>query len=347
MKNNALQCERVTKSLGPVRAVKDFGLQVRQGEILALVGPSGCGKTTLLRLLAGFESPDAGTICLQNRVIAGDAVFVPPERRGIGMVFQDYALFPHLTVEQNVAFGLNRGSRSWRHGYTGELLKMVGLAGYGKRYPHELSGGERQRVALARALAPQPVVVLLDEPFSSLDADRRARMREEVKGILRGADTTVVFVTHDQEEALFFGDRLAVLKHGSLEQVDTPEAIFGCPATRFVAEFMGHTDFLPGQVVRGGILTELGVISQFAAQPNGACVEVAVRADDIQIAPRANGSAAVVGKNYQGVLNVYEVRLQSGLVLHSIQPHTLEIPVGARVQVAVEPGHALACFPAA
>jgi ABC-type Fe3+/spermidine/putrescine transport system ATPase subunit len=213
-------------------------------------------------MIAGFEQPDAGEIYLDGRRVAGPDGFVPPERRGVGMVFQEYALFPHLNVAENVAFGLVGKDRRVKALRVAEMLALVGLSGYGERYPHELSGGERQRVALARALAPNPVLVLLDEPFSSLDADRRALVREEVHGILKWAGATAVFVTHDQEEALVMGDRLAVLRQGRLEQVDGPDVVFHNPATRFVAEFMGQTDFLPGRVTPEGIRTEVGLLPQ-------------------------------------------------------------------------------------
>jgi iron(III) transport system ATP-binding protein len=231
----AVQCKGVQKHFNQVEAVTGVSLSICQGEILALIGPSGCGKTTLLRLIAGFENPDAGQIFIQDRLVASPSTALPPEKRGVGMVFQEYALFPHLTVAQNVCFGLNGKHDKTR--LVQEELARVGLSGYEARYPHELSGGERQRVALARALAPKPVLVLLDEPFSNLDAERREEIREEVRSILKAAGAAALFVTHDQEEALFMGDRLAVLNKGRLERSD-PTVIamerrgrrFSCPA---------------------------------------------------------------------------------------------------------------------
>lgn len=344
----ALCCSGLTKQFGATRAVDAVELHIRKGEILALVGPSGCGKTTLLRLLAGFERPDAGEIYLQGQLVAGLKTFVPPERRGVGMVFQEYALFPHLTVAENIAFGLVGKDRRVRAMRVAEMLALVGLSGYGERYPHQLSGGERQRVALARALAPNPVLVLLDEPFSSLDADRRALVREEVHGILKRAGATAVFVTHDQEEALVMGDRLAVLRQGRLEQVDGPDVVFHNPATRFVAEFMGQTDFLPGQVTSEGIRTEVGLLPQRVRAPEGAEVELAVRGDDIAISTEPRGQAGipgmVIGCRFQGAQNIYRLRLPSGCILHSIQPHTCRVATGEQVCVFADPGHPLACF---
>jgi iron(III) transport system ATP-binding protein len=349
----AIECNHVQKNYGPLQALDCLSLSVREGEILALLGPSGCGKTTLLRLLAGFERPDGGEIHIAGELAAGPGRVVPPERRGVGMVFQDYALFPHLSVADNVGFGLDRLPKDRRRAETEAALERVGLAGYSRRYPHELSGGERQRVALARALAPRPVVVLLDEPFSSLDADRRVQVREDVRAILSACGATAVFVTHDQEEALFMGDRLAVMRQGRVEQVAAPDEIFHCPATRFVAEFLGQTDFLPGRVTRDGIQTELGLLAQRVPVPPGTPVEVAVRGDDVRLEPwlapaagtPAAGSPAVVdARRFEGAQNVYRVRLPSGQVLHSIQPHTRLFPAGTPVRAVVDPHHALACF---
>ncbi len=343
-----IQCENVAKSYGPVKALDGLSLSIRKGEILALVGPSGCGKTTLLRLLAGFEPPDSGIICIAGEMAAGPGRMVPPERRGVGMVFQDYALFPHLSVADNVGFGLDRLPKHRRSMETEAALTRVGLSGYGRRYPHELSGGERQRVALARALAPRPVLVLLDEPFSGLDADRRAQVREDVRAILTGSGATAVLVTHDQEEALYMGDRLAVMRQGRVEQVASPDEVFQSPATRFVAEFMGQADFLTGWVTAEGIQTEIGLLVQRVNALPGARVDVAVRGDDIHLEPwRADISgvpAVVTARDFKGSQNVYRVRLPSGQVVHSIQPHTCRLEAGARVRAVLDPHHDLACF---
>jgi iron(III) transport system ATP-binding protein len=276
--------------------------------------------------------------------VTNSQVFVPPERRDIGMVFQDHALFPHLTVFENVAFGLAGRPKETVRSEAGSMLKLVGLERLAERYPHELSGGERQRVALARALAPQPIVILLDEPFSSLDADRRTQIREEVRAILKGIGATAIFVTHDQEEALFMGDRLAVFNRGRLEQIGTPETIFHRPATRFVAEFMGHTDFLPGEVTPAGILTEIGLLPQKIDLPVGEKVEIAFRADDVSIRPQQDAQAMVLARHFKGALNLYRLRLPSGQLVHALQPHTHIFPPGTRVAVSADPGHALACF---
>jgi iron(III) transport system ATP-binding protein len=345
---NALELTQVTKQYDPntLPAVQSISLSLAKGETLALIGPSGCGKTTTLRLIAGFEHPDSGTITLGGRLVADERTSVPPEKRGVGMVFQDHALFPHLTVAENVAFGLSNGSRESRESHVKHFLQLVGLENFGGRYPHELSGGERQRVALARALALKPVVVLLDEPFSSLDADRRAEMREQVRAIFKMLSATAIFVTHDQEEALFMGDRVAVINNGRLEQIGAPEEIFHSAATRFVAEFMGHTDFLPGRVIENGIDTEIGVLTQPATWPVNTPVDVAFRADDVALTPDPASKAHVLARHFKGALNVYRVRLPSGRLIHSLQAHTLQLAPGTPVRVRAAPGHALACFEA-
>lgn len=344
---NALELNAVTKQYAPdiPASVNAVSFSVARSEILTLIGPSGCGKTTTLRLIAGFEQPDSGAITLDGRVIADSRRMAPPERRGVGMVFQDHALFPHLTVAENVAFGLDRRDKRSRAEQIDYMLRLIGLERLSTRYPHELSGGERQRVALARALAPRPIVVLLDEPFSNLDADRRAEMREQVRAILRMVGATAIFVTHDHEEALFMGDRVAVLNAGQLEQIGPPEEIFHSPATRFVAEFMGSTDFLPGTVTPHGIATEIGLLAQSVDWPAGTRVEVAFRADDVAIAPDPSSPARIFARHFKGAINVYRVRLPTGRLIHSLQPHTFALAVGTPVRVQAEPGHRLACYP--
>ncbi len=240
-----IRLRNVRKTYGELVAVDDVSFDVGQGEILVLLGASGCGKTTTLRLVAGLERPDSGEIALSGEIVAGPRTWVQPEARRIGLVFQDYALFPHLSVEKNIAFGLNQYNGDKRARIT-DMLALVGLAGLGKRMPHELSGGQQQRVALARALAPGPDVLLLDEPFSNLDAALRAQVRGEVRDILRQTGVTSVFVTHDQEEALSIADRVAVLHAGALEQIASPQDIYTRPATRHVAAFVGEAVFLPG-----------------------------------------------------------------------------------------------------
>ena len=333
------------KSFAGKPAVDAVSLNIRQGEILALVGPSGCGKTTTLRLIAGFEELDAGEILMNGHRIAGPGGGLPPEKRRIGVVFQDQALFPHLTVRENVAFGLQHLPKAAQEEIVDEMLALVDLDGYADRYPHQLSGGERQRVALVRSLAPQPVLLLLDEPFSRLDAELRLKLRADVRDVLGRLNMTAVFVTHDQEEALFMGDRVALMNEGHIYQIDTPEEIYSHPANRFVAEFMGNATFLPGVVSPEGIRTEIGIVPQKVDLPLGAGVDLAVRADDIALLQSGQPNARIVARDFKGVLTVYRVRLPSGKVLETFQPHYSSMQAGDPVCVLVNPGHELAWFP--
>ncbi len=325
-------------------AVREVSLQVRRGEVLSLLGPSGCGKTTVLRLIAGLERPDRGEVRVNGQLVAGRGSWVPPEKRRVGLVFQDYALFPHMTVARNISFPLSKWPIARREQRVAELLDLIGMPGLGNRYPHQLSGGQQQRVALARALAPEPDLVLMDEPFSSLDAESRASTRDQVRGILKSLGTTVIFVTHDQEEALLLGDRVAVMNGGHVEQVGTPEAIFQSPATRFVAEFLGLSCFLPGVVTPVGLQTEIGLNPQAAGAPCGTAVEVLVRPDDLLVAADPSGEARVVRCMYRGMDYLYDVALPSGTTVRCIGAHTVKLAPGTPVRLELSAGHALTCF---
>ena len=341
MSDIAVRCEGLVKTFSDAGALNGLSLDVVKGEILALIGPSGCGKTTLLRLITGVSKPDAGSIEVGGRVMVSSERFVPPEFRRVGMVFQNYALFPHLNVAANIAYGLHGADKDDQ---VSAMLQLVGLSGYADRMPNELSGGEQQRVALARAMGPRPDVLLLDEPFSNLDSGQRVHVRNEVRAILRMSGATAIFVTHHQEEALFMGDRIAVQHQGSIQQVGNPGDVFGNPATRFVATFMGETDFLPGEVTAEGVQTEIGVLQSTTPVSVGDQVEVAVRADDVRIAPDPTSAAIVLTREYRGMVNVYRVRLPSGRFIHSLQRHTVRIAPATPVRVLMDPGHELACF---
>ena len=332
--------EDVWKSHAPgsPAAVSGLSFALEQSEILALLGPSGSGKTTTLRLIAGFDRPDSGRILLNGAPVSGEGMWIEPEQRRIGMVFQDYALFPHLTLLDNVMFGLRNGSRQSRADSAREVLGVVGMAELAHRYPHELSGGQQQRVALARALAPSPLVLLLDEPFSNLDVDMRAEMRDELLRILRASETSAVIVTHDQEEALAVADRVGVLNQGRLEQLSEPEALYRRPRTRFVAEFVGQSDFIPG-VVGDAIETEVGSFPNGAGLPAGAGVDLVVRPDEVEIEPSGDedGDGVVSHRRFRGAENLYHLTLRSGARLRSSQPSTRALVAGTRVKVTVRP----------
>jgi iron(III) transport system ATP-binding protein len=325
----------VSKSFGATHAVREVTLDIERGELMAVLGPSGCGKTTLLRLIAGFEVPDGGCVNVGDDVVAGPGRLVPPERRRVGMVFQDYALFPHLSVEANVAFGLSRRPREQREALTRATLELVGLQHKARRHPAELSGGELQRVALARALAPEPELVLLDEPFSSLDATLRADLRREVELILRDAEATALLVTHDQEEALSLADRLAVMREGRIVQVGPPEEVYGRPASRWAAQFVGEVNVLAGVARGDGVETELGRFD--LRTPASGMVHVAVRPEQFELSARHDGNAEIVAREFRGHDVLYRLRHEGGRTV-LVQLPSLELyEVGARVFVRPAP----------
>ena len=330
----ALQFDHVTKRFGrfdrQVVALDDVSLELADHEVLALVGPSGCGKSTLLRAIAGIHPIDEGTIRLGGRVVDDGRAQMPPEQRRVGLVFQEHALFPHLSVTDNVAFGV-RGATSGAR--AAEMLDLVGMSDYAARYPHELSGGERQRVALARALAPNPDLMLLDEPFASLDTNLRARVRDDVVAILRSTRTSAVFVTHDQHDALAVGDRIAVLRSGRLVQVDTPNAVFHRPVDRFVASFMGEASYVP--------LAEADDVAGLAdgldREPDAGDRTLMLRPDDVVLEP---GEGAVVEHaEFRGTVWCYTARLAHGAEVKSFRNHLDPIAVGSPVSASLRPGH--------
>jgi iron(III) transport system ATP-binding protein len=333
MASTMILTDGVWKRFGETVAVRGADLCVDRGEIVALLGPSGCGKTTLLRLLAGFEEPDQGRIEIDGAVVAGAGAFVPPERRRVGMVFQDYALFPHLTVAANVCFGLARGTRAAR---LPELLALVGLEGLERRYPYELSGGQQQRVALARALAPEPQLVLLDEPWSNIDPHLRSVLRDEIAAILREVGVTGVLVTHDREEAFSLADRIALMREGTVVQEGTPEDLYLAPSDRWAAEFVGAGNFLSGRIEGELVETALGRFPH-TARPATADVEVLVRPEQLELEPDPTGAAEVVAREFRGHDVFYRLRLD-GVELVSQRPSTEVVPLGARVSIRLHHG---------
>ncbi len=325
----------------PIPAVDGLSLEVKQGEIVTLLGPSGCGKTTTLRLIAGFERPDEGKILLGNQPVTGNGSWRPPEKRNIGMVFQDYALFPHLMVRDNIGISVPGSEREKR---VKEMLELVNLKGLGDRYPHELSGGQQQRVALGRALAGSPVVVLLDEPFSNLDTDLRNHMRREVAVIIKAAGTTAVFVTHDLKDALAVSDRVAVLRDGRLEQIGTPQDIYRHPETEFVATFVGKSNILPGVIAADhcSVITGIGTIpcAHTHGLPAGREVKVSIRADSFELDLEGNIEGVIRetiygGNEIEAVLAVETAKGTIELLVH-IHPEK-SIREGARLCFHVLP----------
>jgi iron(III) transport system ATP-binding protein len=339
---------RYPNSHGRRAAVDAVTLALGRGQIGVLIGPSGCGKTSLLRSIAGLERLQAGRIRIDGETLAdaGSGLHLPPEARRIGMVFQDYALFPHLSIAQNIGFGLQGLPRQQREQRVHEMLELVGLAHAAKRAPHQLSGGQQQRVALARALAPAPRLMLLDEPFSSLDVDLREHLSQELRAILHASGTTALFVTHDQAEAFAIGDVVGVMHQGRLEQWDEAYTVYHRPATRFVADFIGHGVFTPARIVAGpdgplvqtavGELTDAGECPLPTAYPDGAC-EVLLRADDIVHDDLAPVKAQIERKIFRGAEFLYTLRLASGerLMAHvpSHHDHQLGEWIGIRAHV--------------
>ncbi len=324
---------------------------VNEGEIGCLLGPSGCGKTTLLRLIAGFERPNAGEIKLRGNVLANAAQAISAEKRGIGVVFQDYALFPHLSVARNIEFGLKGFSRTVAAARVREMLKLVNLHGEAERYPHEISGGQRQRVALARALAPRPALLLLDEPFSNLDVELREKLGLEVRALLRQLDTPALLVTHDQHEAFSIADKIGVMRAGKIEQWDTAYNLYHRPATRFVAHFIGQGVLLRGRADADGLIeTELGLMNvtnlPLGPLANGAHADVLIRPDDILHDDESPSEAEVVHKAFRGAEILYTLKLASGTKVLSVVPSHHNHEIGQKIGIKLEIDHVVA-FPAA
>lgn len=350
-----LECVDVNKQFDDVAVLRGFNLQVQQGQVVALLGPSGCGKTTALRSIAGFAQPDSGAIRIAGETMHEERRSVPPEKRRVGMVFQEGALFPHLTVEQNIAYGLSRNDNKPER--VDDVVRMTGLDGLVQRMPYELSGGQQQRVALARALAPRPELLLLDEPFSNLDPGLREQVRRDVVDILRAGGVTAVFVTHDQEEAMYVGDTIAVMNQGRIEQQGTPQDVFHRPRSKFVAEFIGMVDFVPARWEKGRILSDIGDADWPDCPDNTegnpgnvgdfkhtGSLEIMVRPDCVECEPAENGNGVIVEREFRGAFYLYRIALNSGGSVRCLLSHTDEYEVGARVMVRVRCGHSMRPF---
>jgi iron(III) transport system ATP-binding protein len=342
-----LELRDLTRKFGATAAVERLSIALDAGRIGCLLGPSGSGKTTVLRCIAGFERPDAGEVLAGGDRLAAPGLWVPPERRRIGMVFQDYALFPHLAALANVAFGLRDSDRAARRRRALEMLELVGLADQADKLPHELSGGQQQRVALARALAPRPRLVLLDEPFSNLDAEVRMELAQQVRAALKAEGATALLVTHDQREAFAIADEIGVLRAGRLEQWDVPWKLYHSPATRFVADFVGEGSFIQGTVLGPGrVSTELGVIEGqlTRGQPAGTHVDLLLRPDDVIHDDESELRAEVVERVFRGAQFRYTLRLPSGATALSFAPSHHDHAIGERIGIRLDAQH-LVGFP--
>jgi len=322
--------------------VHQVSLSLASGELGCLLGPSGCGKSTLLRSIAGFTPVLSGDIQLDGQVVADHSTRVPPHQRGVGLVFQDVALFPHLSVFDNIRFGIEAWSAKDQEARVSELLELVGLQGMQRRFPHELSGGQAQRVALARALAPRPKVLLLDEPFSGLDSELRARLAGEVRQILKADGVTALMVTHDQKEAFDFADRVAVMRNGIIEQFDAAYRLYHEPRTEFVAKFVGAGDVLPCEVLNSlEVASPLGVLKSDAplGYEPGQKLAVLFRPDDVIHDDHSDREARLVSKQFRGSHFVYRVRFENGVELGCLAPSHHDHDVGEQVGVRLEMEH--------
>jgi iron(III) transport system ATP-binding protein len=338
-----LEIENLGHSYGDQEVVRGLSFSLPRGAIGCLLGPSGCGKTTVLRCIAGFENPRQGTIRINGRQVSGAGAVVPPEQRRIGMVFQDYALFPHLSLADNIAFGLR--DAAGREARVREMAALVGLSAVLWKYPHEISGGQQQRVALARALAPSPDLLLLDEPFSNLDVDLRERLSAEVREIIKASGATAILVTHDQQEAFAVADEIGVLHEGHIQQWDSAYNLYHRPANRFVADFVGQGAFLPAKAVNSHQLQiELGTLRGSAPHGNGS-LEVLLRPDDVVHDDAAPTKAEVVHKAFRGAEILYTLRLGSGRKVLALVPSHHNHAIGELIGIRLDVDHVVAFAP--
>ncbi len=349
MKNKIkdLQVNNLSLNFGQNIIIDNISFQLDKSDILALVGPSGSGKTSLIRCITGLETPDEGEIIISDSIMFSDSMNVPIEKRDIGVVFQDFALFPHMKVSENISYGIKKDNKSKTLSQISsltDLMLMCGIYHLRDRYPDELSGGEQQRVALARSLGPKPKILLMDEPFSNLDPGFRMQLRMEIRRILKYLNITCLFVTHDQQEALYMGDRILVLNEGKIQQIDRNIDVFQNPKNEFVAEFIGLADFIDGKVLNDYAETEIGKVEIKTKAKNGASVDIMIRPDDVHINKTKNGNGFVVSREYRGMYYIYYIKLNSGKLVKSLSSHINNYNIGTKVDVKLKPGHPLICF---
>jgi iron(III) transport system ATP-binding protein len=343
----ALMIRNVNLSYQDGLIVDDVTLGLKPQELGCLLGPSGCGKSTLLRAIAGFQELDSGEIWLDNELLSTERHRIPPEERGVGMVFQDIALFPHLTVADNIAFGLTGWSETSQYQRIAELLDLIGLTGLGQRYPHELSGGQQQRVALARAMAPKPKLLLLDEPFSGLDTELRGRLASEVRTILKSDGICSLLVTHDQREAFDFADRIAVMHDGHICQFNTPFNLYHEPTDPFVAHFVGPGEMIDATIEGPrSVSSPLGLLTndEDLEYPIDSDVQIFLRPDDLIHDDDSSYQATLVGKHFRGAHHLYEVKLDNGVILGCLAPSHHNHTIGELIGVSLDIEH-LVVFP--
>ncbi len=350
-----LEVRNLRQAYGPQQVVRDLSFSLERGRVGCILGPSGCGKTTLLRCIAGFEPVTGGEIRLAGAIVSRPGLLVPPEKRRIGMVFQDYALFPHLNIAENIGFGLRSLGAPERKARVEELVRLVGLGESLTAYPHEISGGQQKRVALARALAPRPELLLMDEPFSNLDVELRERLSLEVREILNASGTTAVMVTHDQHEAFAMADEIGVMREGAIEQWDSAYNLYHRPASRFVADFVGQGVFLPAKVLSDHqVEIELGVLNGSVPYDcsagcdkcgKGCSAEVLLRPDDIIHDDASRLQAEVVHKAFRGAEIMYTLKLDSGRKVLALVPSHHNHALGERIGIRLDVDHVVAFSP--
>ncbi len=340
-----LSIDNLTCRYDSTDIIAGLSLKLNEGDIACLLGPSGCGKSTILRAIAGFHPASKGSISLRDQIISSENESLAPEKRPVGMVFQDYALFPHMTIAQNIGYGLNKMSRNIRNKKITEMLELVNLSDFAQRYPHELSGGQQQRVSLARAMAPEPSLILLDEPFSNLDVELRKRLSLNIRDILKSLNMTAILVTHDQQEAFAMCDHIGVIKDGTVQQWDTPYNLYHEPVNRFVANFVGQGCFIKGkQLTHVAFETELGVIEGNRAYqwPNGSHVDILVRPDDIIFNPKSSISANVISKTFAGTSTLYRLKLSSSTIVEGLFPSHQDLHIGNQINISLVADHLIA-----
>ncbi len=339
--NKILHVEQLHASLGKSKIISNVSFSIEENEIGCLLGPSGCGKTTLLRCIAGFVQPTKGRVLINGKTVASEKIMLPPEQRRIGMVFQDLALFPHLNVAENIAFGMRSFKKNEIRLRTDELLKLVDLQQLKHSYPHELSGGQQQRIALVRAMAPRPELLLLDEPFSSQDTERRVQLAHEVRNLLRKSNTTAILVTHDQKEAFAIADKVGVIENGFLRQWDTGYNLYHHPSDRFVADFIGEGLFICGNVIdRNTLQTDLGVIKgNLPDIASGTLIDLLVRPDDIIHDDNSENQGELMEKDFRGADHLYKVRMPGNTHVLCLVPSHHNHKVGEKIGIRVQMDH--------
>lgn len=346
MPNAFLSFNNVSAAYDKSIVVNDVSFAINKGELACLLGPSGCGKTTILRAISGFQSLNEGSICLADKVISSTRVTLNPEQRNVGMVFQDHALFPHLSIAQNVGFGLHKLATAEKKECIDRLLNLVGMSEHKDKYPHELSGGQSQRVAIARAIAPEPSLLLMDEPFSNLDSELRESLGYEVRSLLKSLGITAIMVTHDQHDAFALGDRVGVMSEGKLIQWDTPFNLYHAPNSRFVANFIGDGIFVNGHLISNNtVVTNFGEIrgETINIQSSGQEIDLLIRPDDVIYDPESAIRGKVIRKAFKGAQTLYTIELISGDCLMSLVPSHDDYEIGDIIGVTIDADH-LVCF---